>query len=265
VVAGRDFEAEDDLSNSPVVIVDRTLARRAFGSGDPVGKRLQASQYRGREFVPTWATVIGVINDIRDRSPGAPSAGQVFWPFAQSPRWELTYVVRAEGEPTEVIDAVRQTVASVERDLAVGNVLVMDDYVESATAETRFVVRLASVFSGLALLLAAFGLYGVISYNAARRVRELGVRVALGATPRDISATVLRDGVRLGLLGVGIGVLGAVALTRFMGAMLYGVSPSDPVTFLGGAAILLIVAIASSAAPAYRATRADPIVAMQPE
>jgi predicted permease len=265
VAAGRGLAEQDDLSSDPVVVVDRTFARRAFGDSDPVGKRLQASQYRGRDFVPTWATVIGVIDDIRDRSPGTPSAGQVFWPFAQSPRWELTYVVRAEGEPTEVIDAVRQTVTSVERNLAVGNVLVMDDYVESATAETRFVVRLASVFSGLALLLAAFGLYGVISYNAAQRVRELALRVALGATPRDILTAVLRDGVRLGLLGVGVGVMGAVVLTRFMGSMLYGVSPSDPVTFLGGAAILLIVAIASSAAPAYRATRADPVVAMQPE
>jgi putative ABC transport system permease protein len=247
------------------VVVDRTFARRAFGDSDPVGKRLQASQYRGGQFVPTWATVVGVIEDMRDRSPATLSAGQVFWPFAQSPRWELTYVVRAEGVPTGLIDDVRESVTSVERDLAVGAVLVMDDYVESVTAETRYVVRLASVFAGLALLLAAFGLYGVISYNATRRVRELALRVALGAGPRDILGAVLRDGVRLGLLGVGVGVLGAVALTRFMGSMLYGVSATDPVTFLGGALILLVVAVASSVAPAYRATRADPVVAMQPE
>jgi predicted permease len=265
VVAGRGFAEQDDLSSDPVVVVDRTFARRAFGDSDPVGKRLQASQYRGGQFVPTWATVVGVIEDMRDRSPATLSAGQVFWPFAQSPRWELTYVVRAEGVPTGLIDDVRESVTSVERDLAVGAVLVMDDYVESVTAETRYVVRLASVFAGLALLLAAFGLYGVISYNATRRVRELALRVALGAGPRDILGAVLRDGVRLGLLGVGVGVLGAVALTRFMGSMLYGVSATDPVTFLGGALILLVVAVASSVAPAYRATRADPVVAMQPE
>ncbi len=168
-----------------------------------MGKRLFPGRYLNGSFVGTWAVIGGVIEDIRDRSPSQASSGQVFWPFAQSARWELTYVVRTEGDPNALADEARATVAALHRDLAVSDVRVMDDYVATAMAPTRFVVLLAGVFSTLAIVLAALGLYSVITYNTTQQSHELGVRIALGAGSRDIlTGATISTGTKGGMLSV---------------------------------------------------------------
>ena len=265
LVSGRFFEEHDDLTQQPVIIVDEVLAARAFPGEDAVGKRLHSTRYVGASFVPTWAVVVGVIEGIRDRSPARSSGGQVYWPYAQSPRWELTYAVRTEGAPSQMVDDVRSQVTGLQRDLAPSNFRVMDDYLATATADTRFTTLLATIFSGMALVLAALGLYSVMAYSTTQRSREIGMRIALGARSKDIFASVLGEGVQLCVLGVGIGLAAAIGLTRFMAALLFDVSPTDPITFGAVALFFLGVALLASYLPARRAMRVDPIESLRAE
>jgi len=263
LIAGRDFAEEDDRSSEPSVIIDRTYADRTFPGGGAIGKRLYATRYRDGVFENTWAVVVGVADDVRDRSPSVPSAGQVFWPFAQSARWELTYVVRTVGDPGAILDDVRGAIAGLQRNLAPLDVRTMDEYVADATAQNRFVALLGAVFSSLAFVLGALGLYGVITYSTAQRSQELGIRVVVGARTVDIVKDVVREGVLLGLSGVAIGVVAAFGLTRFLGSLLYDVSPTDPATFIGTSLAFLAIAVCASVGPALRATRVDPLESMR--
>lgn len=265
LVAGRFFEEHDDLSQQPVIIIDEAIAERAFPDENPIGKRLHSTRYLDTSFEPTWATVVGVIDGIRDRSPSLPSGGQVYWPYAQSPRWELTYVLRTEGNPADQVEVVRSTVTELRRDLAPSNFRVMDEYVATATADTRFTALLATIFSGMAIVLATLGLYSVITYSTMQRSNEIGVRIALGARGKDIVRSVLGEGVRLCVLGVVVGLTAAIGLTRFMTALLFDVSPTDPVTFGSVAVFFLGVALLASYLPARRAMRVDPIKSLRME
>jgi ABC-type antimicrobial peptide transport system permease subunit len=187
----------------------------------------------------------------------------VFWPFAQSARWELTWVVRPQGDAGALIERLREEVRAVNPDLAVAAVTPLDDLARQATAGTRFVTLLGGVFALLALGLAALGLYGVIVYSSSSRSAEFGLRRVVGARPRDILWTVIADGLRLGTFGVAIGTVAALGLNRFLGSLLFGVSPTDLLTLLTAASILLAVMLAASLAPALRAMRVDPQVAMR--
>ena len=265
LVSGRFFEEHDDMSQQPVIIIDDAIAERAFPGEDPIGKRMHSVRYVNTSFEPTWAVVIGVIDGIRDRSPALPSGGQVYWPFAQSPRWELTYVVRTEDDPSDLTDRVRSTVTGLRRDLAPSNFHVMDEYVATATAETRFTALLAAIFSGLAMVLAARGLYSVITYSTAQRSSEIGLRIALGARGKHIFASVLGEAIQLCVIGVVVGLVGAIGLTRFIASLLFDVSPTDPFMFGSMAVFFLGVTLLASYLPARRATRVDPIEALRME
>jgi len=203
--------------------------------------------------------VVGVIEGIRDVSPDRPSGGQVFWPFQQSARWELTWLVRGEFDRSDLIAAVRREVREVDADLSIATVSSLVALLHAATAEARFVAMLGTIFSGLALGLAAHGLYSVVTYLAVQRFREMGLRMVLGAQANDVLKRVLWKGLQLGALGVALGLVGSVALTRFLESLRYGVSPRDPVTLVAVAALFLLVAVAASLLPALRATRVDPL------
>jgi len=265
LVSGRHFQASDLGGSEPVVVVDEALVARAFAGSDPVGRRVIATRYVGGEFEPTAAVVVGVIRNLRDHSPTRESQGQVYWPFAQSARWELTYAVRTGGEPTSLIERVRGLVTAIHPDLGVADVRTLDAYVRESMGETRFTSLLGAVFSTLALALAGLGMYGVMSYSALRRTRELGVRLALGARSEDLFRGVLREGLLLGGVGVLLGLIGAGVMTRYLEAVLYEVDPLEPLVFGGVAVVLLSVAIMASAGPALRTSRLDPVRSLQVE
>jgi putative ABC transport system permease protein len=261
--SGRFFGSEDDGASEPVVVIDRTLADRAFPGEDAVGRRMHPTRYLNGEFTPTPARVIGVVGSVRDVSPSRPSRGQVFWPFAQSARWELTWVVRSQGGPGVSLERIRGEVRAVSPDLAVAGVAPLDELVRGATAGTRFVAVLGGVFALLALGLAALGLYGVIVYSSSIRTAEFGLRRVVGARPRDILSAVIGDGLRVGALGVIFGTVAALGLNRFLGSLLFGVSPTDAMTMLLAGAVLLAVMLLASLVPALRAMRVDPQVAIR--
>lgn len=262
LVEGRVFDDRDREDSSPVVIIDRAMARRAFPDGNALGRILHASRYVDGSFVPTPAVVVGVIEDIRDVSPARPSGGQVFWPFRQSARWELTWALRSDNHD-ELLSAVRREVQTVSPDLAVAAVTPMEELVHTATGDSRFVALLGGVFSLLALLLAGLGLYGVISFVAIQRTREYGLRMVLGAERGTILNDVLRDGLKLGSIGVLLGLIAAFGVTRFLESLLYGVSPTDLRTLTAVGMFFLAVALLASLGPALRATRADPMTTMR--
>ncbi len=265
LMAGRWFEEHDDQTRQPVVVIDRAVAEFAFPGTDPIGRRMHSTRYENATFVPTWAIVVGVIENIRDRTPATPSAGQVFWPFAQSPRWELTYVMRTDVEPNAVIDEVKSRLDAIRHELAPSNFRIMDSYLAEATANTRFTAMLATIFSGLALLLASLGLYGVITYSTSQRKNDIGIRMALGAPSHRIFRSVVGESVLVSGVGIVVGVIVAIGVTRFMSSLLFNVSATDPLTFLSVVSIFLAVAVIASYLPARRAARVDPIESLRPE
>lgn len=259
IVRGRAFRPDDGPDSRPVVVIDEELATRTFHGEPAVGKTLVATRYVGRDFVPTEALVVGVARNVRDRGPDVTSQGQLFWPFAQSPRWELGFVLRTVEDQAVLADLVRERVHGIHPDLAVTDFRSMDALVGDATADARFVKSLAMIFSILALVLAAFGVYGVVAASMDARTRELGLRIAMGAEGRDVFVRVLTEGLRLGLAGIALGLILALGLTRFLRGVLFGVDPLDPVVISGVAVFLLIVAMIAAVAPAYRASRLDPV------
>jgi predicted permease len=263
LVEGRLLDGRDRADGTPVVVVDETMAERAFPGGDAVGRVLEPSRFAGGEFVVTPATVVGVIEDVRDRSPALPSSGQVFWPFAQSPRWELAFFVRTSGDPLALADAVRAQVSAAHPDLTVARLTPMAAHVARATAPTRFLARVGSVFSLLALATAAIGLYGVVAFATVRRTGEIAVRMTVGASRGRILRGTLAHGVKVGTVGVVAGLGAALLLGRALEGLVYGVSVRDPATFVGVGLALLAVALVASLAPALRATRIDPAAAMR--
>lgn len=265
LVAGRQFTEHDDGTAQPVVIIDEAMAQRAFGDADPIGRRLFPARYVDGDFPSTEAIVVGVVHDIQDRGAALSSEGQVFWPFAQSARWELTYVLRGAGDIVPLISQVRRTVGSVHRDLAVSQIRPMTDLVKANTADTSFTTMLAGLFALLALVIAAVGLYGVVTYSSQQRLRDMGIRVALGATRADIFRRIMGEGAKLGVVGVLLGVAGGIVATRLMSSLLFGVSPTDAATFLIGGIALLGTSLVASLAPARRAARVDPMTALRLE
>ena len=234
-VSGRAFTENDGRDAARVVLVNETLAQRYFGGEDPVGRRLVFGS------VDDYAEIVGVAGNVRNFGVRDDARSAIYFPYAQRPSRFMSVVVQAAGDPANVIPLVRREVGAVDPSLA-PNIAEMESVVRNALAVDRFVTTLLSLFAAVALSLAAVGLYGVVSYGVSRRMQEMGVRVALGAARGEISRLVVGGSLGLRAIGVVIGLLGAFALTRFMGGLLYGVSASDPTTFAGVAVLLVLVA-----------------------
>ena len=204
--------------------------------------------------------IIGVVGDVKQEGLGADVAPAAYVAVAQSPFDVLTFVVHTEGDPASVVAAARNEVAAVDKDLPIFDVKTLDQYVSESLAQPHFSSLLLGVFAGLALALAAVGLYGVIAYSVVQRKHEFGVRMALGAERQDVLRMVVGHGMVLTLAGAGIGLLGALALTRFLGSLLFGIRPSDPTTFAAVLLVITVVALLASYIPARRATKVDPLV-----
>ncbi|HVT15056.1 MAG TPA: ABC transporter permease [Thermoanaerobaculia bacterium] len=261
LVAGRDF-TEADGTAALVTIVDQDLARRYWPNASPLGKHVRFGPPEDDE---PWHTVVGVAGAVRNQTLQLPGRATVYLAHGEISFQSVSLILRTAGDPLHSAAAVRNRIARVDRDLAVSEVRSLEQVVEGAIWQPRFFAALFVAFAALALLLAAVGLYGVMSYAVSRRRRELGLRAALGASPGVLRGLVLGQALRLSLAGLAVGGVFAVALTRALASQLYEVQPTDPGTYGAMAALLLAVAIAASSLPASQAVRSDPMDALREE
>ena len=260
LLAGRLFDDADRADGPPVALINRTAARRFFPRGDAVGRRIRI----GPDPQSTPITIVGVVGDIRDEGLGVPPRPTMFADHTQQ-AWDrsLSLVVRTSGDPRGIEPSLRKAVHAADPLLAVRDVKPLEDVVGASLAPRRFSLGLVSSFAAIALLLAAVGIYGVLSYGVSVRTREFGVRMALGATARNVVVLVLRQGLAWSLVGLALGLGGAVAAGRLVAGLLYGVGAVDAPTYGAVAAGLFVVVAVASAVPAWRAARVDPLTSMR--
>jgi len=261
VLQGRALSTADIADRPAVIVISESMARRFWPGENPIGKRLTMS------FSPEKSReVVGVVGDVKDDGLGVlDPVTTLYVPLAQQPSPYMSLVVRTSSPPSALISAISNAVHEVDRQQPMLDVITMDDIVADSLSHQRFNMLLLSAFSGLALLLAAIGIYSVLAYSVRRRMREIGVRMALGAQRGDILRMILGQGTKLALIGTGIGIAAAFGLTRLMSSQLFGVTATDPVTFLSVATMIVLVALAACYIPARRATRVDPMVALRYE
>jgi putative ABC transport system permease protein len=264
IVEGRDFSAADDDAAPRVVVVNESFARQFLTGRTPIGQRIKPGLSTTEKEAP-WREVIGVVRDFRQRALTEPSRPAYFVPYAQGLISTLYVVIRTTAAPSLIVDQLRHAVLKKDPELALYDVRTMDEYVDMSMASVRFQTRLLTLFATMALVLMAVGLYGVVAYSVAQRTREFGIRLALGARPCGVRRLILRNALRMVVIGVLVGVGGAAFATRLLGTALYDVHPLDPITFAAVVATLVAVALAASFIPAQRATRVDPIQALRAE
>jgi predicted permease len=264
LVSGRFFSSRDNLNAPSVAIVSQSVARDLWPGEDPIGKRLTLEDDPAPQ---DWLTIVGVVDDVRQKSLTDQPHRAIYQPYEQVRRpfflSHMTFVVRTATDPQSVAAAMRGVLQEVDRSQPVQSIAPMADLISSSTAEPLFQARLISIFSMLALLLSAIGIYGVLAYSITERTREIGIRMAFGAEKSDITRMVLKRSLLLVTAGVVLGVAGAVAMTRVLARFLFEVKPTDPVTFVAVVLLLVVVALLAGLLPARRATRVDPLVALR--
>lgn len=264
IVGGRDFTPADNDQAPRVVIVNESFARQFLAGRSPIGQRFRPGLSTTEKETP-WREVVGVVRDFRQGAIGEASRPAYFVPYAQGLITSLSLVVRSRSAPEAVVNQVRELLSKKDSGLALYDVRTMDEYVGRSVSAARFQMLLLALFAGLALLLTAVGLYGVVAFGVVQRTREFGVRLALGARPPEVARLVIGQALALTAAGVLAGVGGALAATRLLGSALYDVDPLDPATFAAVPAGLLVVALLASYVPARRATRVDPLLALRTE
>jgi putative ABC transport system permease protein len=264
LVAGRDFTAADGDGAPRVMAINESFARRFFPGRDPIGQRVKLSMSTTEKDMP-WREIVAVVRDFKQRSLNEAPRPADFVPYAQGLISPLSLVIRTSDAPDTVVEHLREVLRRKDPELALYDVRTIGDYVDRSVAPARFQTLLLTLFAGLALVLTAVGLYGVVAYGVTQRTREFGIRIALGARPSEMMRLVLGAALRTAGAGIALGVAGAALATRLLGAALYDVHPLDPVTFAAVVVTLLLVALIASSLPARRATRVDPILALRTE
>lgn len=263
--AGRYFDARDNAQSIPVAIINETMARQYWPGENVLGRRFTLGD--PGESAP-WIEIVGVVADVRQMGLDEPVKAEMYFPYQQSNLiWYIPrdLVIRTNGDTSSLVGPVRQIIREVDPDQPVSNVATMAELLGTEAAQRRMGMIMLAGFAALALLLASLGIYGVLAYFVTQHTNEIGVRQALGATPRNILFLVLQKGMRLTLAGVGIGLVAAFALTRLMSSLLFGVTPADPLTFATVPMLLVVVALLACYIPARRATRVDPLDALRYE
>jgi putative ABC transport system permease protein len=267
LIRGRHFDRTDGENTPGVVLINETLARTFFPGDDALGKRIKAGLDGS-----AWCTIVGIVRDVKHSGLDAKDKPETYYHYLQvPPPWmsfvegTMTAALRTNAEPASLAAAARGEVQKMDTSLAVFNLHTMESLLDSSLAQPRFRTALLGAFAGVALILAAIGLYGVTAYSVARRINELGVRMALGARKIDVLKLILGQAVMLAALGVGIGLVLALGATRVISKLLFGVNSADPLTFAATALLILVIALAASLIPALRAIKVDPMVALRYE
>lgn len=269
VLRGRDFTDSDVAGRPAAILISQSLAKQFWPNEDPIGKHITLSFFPG-----VAREVVGVVGDVKsDGMDQTRTASALYLPLGQvsavaNETWRsfpMTVVVRTASNPTSLVSAVTSAIRETDRDVPIVDVRTMDELVTTSLSQQRFSLLLLGAFAVLAVLLAAIGIYSVLSYSVRRRVQEIGIRLALGARISDVLRMIMLEGMKPTLLGVTLGVVGALALARVMSTLVYGVKPTDPFTFLAVATLLSLVALFATIVPAYRAAKVDPMVALRYE
>jgi putative ABC transport system permease protein len=259
LIKGRWLTAQDNTQAPPVILINQTFAQQYFAQQDPVGHRIKS----GRE---AWLTIVGVVGDVKNAGLTQGTRLEIYSPHAQHQMSNtMSLVVRAQGDPNALTNSIRQVVRALDPAQPITNIKTMETVIAESVSDRKLNMVLLGVFAGVAVLLAVIGIYSVMSYTVTQSTREIGIRMALGAQPRNVLALVVGQGAVLTAIGIGIGLAGAWGLTRLMTALLFEVSATDPVTYVGVALLLLTVALLACLIPARRATKVDPMIALRSE
>jgi putative ABC transport system permease protein len=259
LVKGRFFDSSDAYGTSPSIIISQTMARELLPGEDPIGKKLGLGEQH------SVGTIVGIVNDIKMNYLRERPGWHIYAPLAQFPSRTFGFVVRSSGDPTIMATAIRDAIWAVDRDQPISSVEPLENLIAVVNTGDRLVADLMVFFSVLAMFLGAIGIYGVMAHLVSQRIHEIGIRMALGASPVDVMSMVLSQGLKLALGGVGAGVLAALGATRLLATQLYEVTPTDPLTFIGVPLLFAIVALAACYVPAWRGMRVDPLVALRYE
>jgi putative ABC transport system permease protein len=271
LLEGRDFTEQDADEGHGVVIVSEATAQRLWPGRDPIGSRVWPTFPKVQNFYEIQSgnlpiTIVGVVGDIREDGTLSPAGqSQMYVPYLQNPSSIMSLLVRTTGNPLGWASAVSSQVWAVDKDQPVSNVRTMDDVVAETFSRPSVIAWLLDSFAAVALILASIGIYGVISYSVGQRTQEIGIRMALGARPRAVLGLVIGEGLRLVAVGVVVGLLGALGAAHLLASLLYGISPSDPLTYAIVALALASVALLACYIPARRAMKVDPMVALRYE
>jgi putative ABC transport system permease protein len=267
---GRDFASSDGPNSQGVALINEALAEQYWPNQNPIGQQIRlvfpptlkpfdAIPYKGP------VTIVGVVGDIRDWAWSEPKIPQLYLPQTQNPSRVMHLVVRSSIDPTQLTSAIRHAAESVDPNQPLTDVKTMDAYLAVLLAQRRLNMTLLAFFAVVAALLAAIGIYGVMGYAVIQRYHEIGIRMALGAEPGDVLRMVVSDGMKLAAFGLSIGLVASLVIMKYLDSQLYGVKARDPLTFIGVAAVLAVVALAACYFPARRATKVDPLVALRYE
>jgi len=264
IVRGRGFTRQDDASGTRVLLITETAARKFFPNEDPIGKHVKFG-WSPNDTTHVNGDIVGIVADVKQSSLATTTLPQFWASYDQWPVSNMTVVLHTSRDPHLVAADARRAIRDLDPDLAIARVKTLEDVVADSVAQPRFYMMLLTAFAVVAILLAAIGIYGVIAYLVGQRAREIGIRIALGASPSRVVNMVVREGVAMVVVGIGIGVAGAIALTRLMGALLFDTKATDPGTYILVTLVLAIVALVASSVPALRAANVDPALAMRAE
>jgi putative ABC transport system permease protein len=259
LLKGRDFSDRDSKDAPGVAIINQNLARIYFPSEDPINRRITFDDGE------SWLSIVGVIDDVRQLGLDSNAQPEVYFPYLQAAASDMSLVVRTLPNAADPYAAVKAQIRNIDRDLPIDDAMTMKQLLAESVSGRRFNMLLLSVFALVALVLALVGIYGVMSYTVSQRTHEIGVRIAVGAQPRDVFRLVIGYGMLLAIIGIALGLIGALGLTRLMTTMLFGVEPNDPATFVSITVLLIAVALAACYLPGRRATKVDPLVALRYE
>ncbi len=265
LLKGRVLTEQDRIGAPRVAVVSRTMSELLWPGEDAIGKRIKIPFRAGYENAEDWITVVGVVEDVKYRTVEEP-LNPAYYLSAWQQKWDTdSLVIRASGDPDSAVAAARRELQSFDKSAPLYRITTMSERAARATSRYRYSALMMGLFAGLALLLAAFGIYGVMSYAVSARTREIGIRMALGAQPKQVVKLVIADGIVMMLTGLILGLAAALVVTRVLASQLYEVRPTDPVTFVTAALVLIAVALLACYLPARRATRVDPMVALRYE